>query len=80
MAAALAPEAQLKIALMRAIDTDLRRRFKTLAQAAEFAGTDMMRLSRIRSGRYEFFSVTWLFRLAEAAKVHIRISVDRVNR
>jgi predicted XRE-type DNA-binding protein len=73
-------EVQLKLALMRAIDTDLKRRFRTLADAAEFANVDHMRLSRIRSGRYEYFSIQWLFRLAQTAKVHIRISVDPVNR
>lgn len=72
-------EVQLKLALMRAIDTDLKKRFRTLADAAEFADVDHMRLSRIRSGRYEYFSITWLFRLAETAKVHIRINVDPVN-
>ncbi len=76
----LGAEAQLKIALMRAIDSDLKRRFRTLADAAEFADIDYMRLSRIRSGRYEYFSINWLFRLAQTAGVHIRISVDPVNR
>jgi predicted XRE-type DNA-binding protein len=76
----LSPETQLKLALMRAIDRDLKRRFTSLAQAAEFANVDHNRLSRIRRGRYEYFSVTWLFRLADSAKVHIRISVDPVNR
>jgi hypothetical protein len=76
--AKLGPEAQMKIALMRAIDRDLRRRFRTLADAAEFAGADVMRLSRLRSGRHEYFSIVWLFRLAAAAKIHIRISVDPV--
>lgn len=73
-------EAQFKLALMRAIDTDLKRRFRTLADAADFADVTWMRLSRMRSGRHEYFSVNWLFRLAAAAEVHIRISVDAVNR
>jgi hypothetical protein len=73
-------EVQFKLALMRAIDSDLKQRFRTLAEAAEFADVTWMRLSRMRSGRHEFFSVNWLFRLAAAAQVHIRISVDRVNR
>lgn len=76
----LTSEAQFKLALMRAIDADLKQRFTTLAAAAEFADVTWMRLSRMRSGRHEFFSVNWLFRLADAAKVHIRISVDPVNR
>lgn len=78
-AAPKSAEVQLKLALMRAIDTDLKKRFRTLADAAEYADVDHMRLSRIRSGRYEYFSITWLFRLAETAKVHIRINVDPVN-
>lgn len=76
----LPTEAQFKLALMRAIDSDLKRRFRTLAEAAEFADVTWMRLSRMRSGRHEYFSVNWLFRLADTAHVHIRISVDPVNR
>jgi len=72
-------EAQFKLVLMRAIDSDLKRRFRTLAEAADFADVPWMRLSRLRNGRHELFSVNWLFRLADAAKVHIRISVDPVN-
>lgn len=83
MAASLEPlsaEAQFKLALMRAIDTDLKRRFRTLEEAAAAADVTWMRLSRMRSGRHEYFSVNWLFRLAATAGVHIRISVDPVNR
>jgi predicted XRE-type DNA-binding protein len=83
MAATLEPlsaEAQFKLALMRAIDTDLQRRFITLEEAADFSDVTWTRLSRMRSGRHEYFSVNWLFRLAAKAKVHIRISVEPVNR
>jgi predicted XRE-type DNA-binding protein len=80
LAEPLDAETQLKLALMRAIDSDLKRRFSSLAQAAEFANVDHNRLSRIRRGRYEYFSVNWLFRLADTAGVHIRIEVDPVNR
>jgi hypothetical protein len=72
-------EAQFKLLLMRAIDSDLERRFRTLAEAAEFADVTWQRLSRLRSGRHEYFSVNWLFKLASAAQVRIRISVDPVN-
>lgn len=75
----LSTEAQFKLALMRAIDSNLKDRFDTLADAAEFADVTWMRLSRLRSGRHEYFSVNWLFRLAASARVHIRISVDPVN-
>ena len=82
-AAGLAPpldaEAQFKLALMRVIDADLKRRFRTLAEAADHADVTWMRLSRMRSGRHEFFSVNWLFALADKAQVRIRISVDPVN-
>lgn len=75
-AAPLPAEAQFKLALMRAIDADLQKRFRTLQEAADFADVTWMRLSRVRSGRHEYFSVNWLFRLAAAAKVRIRVSVD----
>jgi Helix-turn-helix domain len=77
--APLDAQAQFKLALMRAIDTDLKRRFRTLSDAAEFAAIDMYRLSRIRHGRHECFSINWLFDLARAAQVHIKISVNPVN-
>ena len=76
---ALDAEAQFKLLLMRAIDSDLKRRFRSLAEAAEFADVTWPRLSRLRNGRHELFSVNWLFQLAKTAKVHIRISVDPVN-
>lgn len=79
-AVALTTEAKLKLALMRAIDSDLKRRFRTMAEAAEFVGEDQMRLYRMGSGHHEFFSFKWLFRVAAAGNVHIRISVDPVNR
>lgn len=78
--APLGSEAQLKLALMRAIDADLKQRFPTLADAAEYADVTWMRLSRLRSMRHEYFSITWLFRLADAAQVGLRIHVDPVNR
>jgi predicted XRE-type DNA-binding protein len=77
--APLDAQAQFKLALMRAIDTDLKKRFRTLADAAEHAGIDMYRLSRIRHGRHECFSINWLFDLAAVADVHIKISVNPVN-
>lgn len=78
--AVLSTEAQLKLALMRAIDQDFKKRFRTMVEAANFVGEDEMRLYRMASGHHEMFSFKWLFRVADAAKVHIRISVDRVNR
>jgi len=80
VAAVLNNEARFKLALMRAIDDDIKKRFRTLAEAADYADVPWLRLSRIRSGRHEYFSVGWLFALAEKSKVHIRISVDPVNR
>ena len=80
MPAPLGAEAQFKLALMRVIDDDLRRRFRTVTEAAEFANVPWFRLSRIRSGRHELFSVNWLFTLATKAKIPIRINVESMNR
>jgi hypothetical protein len=69
-------EARFKLALMTIIDQDLRERFRTVEDAAEYADVDRFRLHRIRAGRYDQFSVSWLFKLARAAKVRIRINID----
>jgi predicted XRE-type DNA-binding protein len=74
-----ATDVQFKLALMRAVDTSLRGRYRTLSQAAEHTGVNFNILSRLRNGRHEYFSVKWLFRFAATANVHIRISVDPVN-
>lgn len=76
---ALDSERQFKLALMSAIDRNLRARFRTIAEAAEAAGVEYMRLSRLRRGRHEYFSVNWLFRVAETAQIDIRISVEPLN-
>lgn len=73
-------EAQLKLALMRVIDADLKDRFKSLEEAAYYADVTPTRLSRMRCGRHDLFSINWLFRLADTACVPIRISIDSVNR
>lgn len=73
-------EVQLKLLLMRAIDEDLKSRYRTITAAADDLGEDEMRLCRLGNGHHALFSFKWLFRLADSAKVHIRISVDRVNR
>lgn len=75
-------EAQIKLALMRAIDADLKRRYRTLIEAADAIGGNLAwdQLSRIRNGRYEHFSLRWLLQLAANAQVHIRFHIDPVNR
>lgn len=69
-------EARFKLAIMNLIDQDLRKRFRTVEEAAEFADVDRFRLHRIRGGRHDQFSIAWLFKLARAAKVRIRISIE----
>lgn len=68
-------EAQIKMRLMDVIDRDLRRRFRTLEQMADFARVDILRLSRLRARRHEYISIAWLLRLAESAHVKIRIDI-----
>lgn len=76
MAERLSVESQLKLELMRAINADLDRRFRTLSDAADYAGVDCLRLSRVRKLRHEYFSLNWLLRLAQSAKVRMRITVN----
>ena len=75
----LTDEARFKLALMQAIDSDLRKRFRTLVGAADHANVTWARLSRLRSGQHEQFSVNWLFKLARDAGVRIRISIEPGN-
>lgn len=75
----LSDEALFKRALMETIDGAMRRRFRTVAAAAEQANVAEARLWRLRSRRHEQFSVTWLFRLATAAGVRIRINIELAN-
>ena len=69
-------ESQLKLALMQIINDDLQRRFDTMVSAADHVGISWSRLSKLRTGKHEQFSITWLFLLAKEANVRIRISVE----
>ena len=69
-------ESQLKLALMQIINQDLQQRFDTMIAAADHVGISWSRLSKLRTGKYEQFSVSWLFLLAKEANVRIRISVE----
>lgn len=72
----LTDQARLKIALMTIINANLRSRFRSLAEAAAYADVSEVRLYRLSRGRYTLFSIDWLFNLANAADIPIRISVD----
>jgi predicted XRE-type DNA-binding protein len=69
-------EARFKLAIMKVIDRDLRERFRTLEEAADHANVGFTRISRLRNGHHDQFSIGWLFRLAKDAGVRIRINVD----
>lgn len=70
-------EARFKLVLMKVIDEGLRERFSTYTEAAEMADVTRPRLSRLRSGRHEQFSIDWLFKLARDTGVRLRISIDQ---
>lgn len=72
----LPDEAKFKLALMNIIDQDLRKRFRTVEEAAAFADVDDKRLVRLRSRQHEQFSVAWLFKLAKNAKIRILINLE----
>ncbi len=76
---ALTDEAIFKRALMETIDQAMRRRFRTVAIAADRTNTPEGRIWRLRSGRHEQFSVSWLFRLAKEAGIRIRIHIELAN-
>ncbi len=75
----LTDEALFKRALMEMIDDAMRRRFRTVAVAADRTNTAEGRLWRLRSRHHEQFSVSWLFRLARSAGIRIRIHIELAN-
>lgn len=72
---ALTVQARFKLQIMQIIQEDLEQRFPTVAEAAEHADIDVFRLSKLRGGQHEDFSINWLFNLADRAGVKIRITV-----
>lgn len=68
--------ARFKLALMDIIDKDMRRRFRTVEAAAAFAEVDCNRLSRLRGGQHDVFSVDWLFALVRKAGIRILINLE----
>lgn len=78
-ATALTDEARFKLALMETIENGICKRFPTIAAAADHANVTEARLSRLRGGRYDQFSVSWLFALARKAGVAIRIQIEPGN-
>jgi hypothetical protein len=77
---ALDDEARVKLALMNIIDQDLRRRFRTVEAAADFANVDVHRLHRFRAKQHDQFSWGWIFNLAKSARIRILIQVEQAQR
>jgi len=75
--AILDDEALFKLALMNLIDQELQQRFRTVQAAADFADVDTFRLHRFRAKQHDQFSLGWIFNLARAAKIRIRIHIER---
>lgn len=65
----------VKIRVMDIIDAHLRKNFRTLEDAAEYANVTWVRLSRLRAGRHDQFSLAWLFKLADKTNVKMRIDI-----
>jgi hypothetical protein len=66
--------------LINIIDEDLRERFPTAEAAADFADVDIRGLRRLRARRHDQLTLGWLFNLARAAQIRIRIHVETAPR
>jgi predicted XRE-type DNA-binding protein len=78
LAGKLTDHAKLKLALMSAIDTHIRRRFQTLEAAARTARFHRVRLSRIRNGDHSQCSIAFLLRVARRLETPLRIDVQLI--
>lgn len=61
---------------MAIIDAQLRDRFTTTQEAADYADINFDRLCRLRALRHEAFSLAWLFRAAQRLDVKFRIVIE----
>lgn len=69
-------EARLKLVIMRLIDAHLRRNFRTLQEAADHFDIGWPRLSRLRAGLHQQFSIAWLLDLAKTSNTRMRINIE----
>jgi hypothetical protein len=68
-------EAKVKLRIMDVIDEDLRRRFRTVQEVADYLQVEDGRIWNLRAKRHQKFSLSWLLRLAQAARVKMRIDI-----
>lgn len=70
------PEVQLKLLLMRVIDQEIRRRYRTLNEAAHVSTISRELLSRVRHGDHRRCSIAAVLRIAVQLNITIKISVE----
>jgi predicted XRE-type DNA-binding protein len=73
------PEVKLKRALMACIDEGIRKRYRTLQEAAHVSKINRELLSRVRHGEHRRCSIASLLSIAERLRIHIKIEVQLVN-
>lgn len=66
---------QVKLMLMRGIDAKVAANYATLSEASNELGIQLERLSRIRHGHCERFSIEWLVGTAYRLDVGITLKV-----
>ena len=67
---------QIKLALMRGIDASLRRQYRIQEDAARALGVDRNRLSNLRNGHTDRFSLPWLIITAERIGAKVTITIE----
>jgi predicted XRE-type DNA-binding protein len=70
-------ERQIKAALMRAINVEIKRRVLTQAAAAELVGLGQSDISRISRGQGRTFSIDRLLEVLKKLEIDIDISMQR---
>lgn len=72
----LPPVAQVKLAIMAGIDSQIRSQFTSQHKAAQELEIEVSRLSKLRNAQYERFSLEWLVVIATNLGAKLTVKVE----
>lgn len=67
---------QIKLSLMKGIDESLSRQYRAQQEAADALGVDRSRLSYLRCGHTDRFSLPWLIVTAERIGLKVTVTIE----
>lgn len=67
---------RVKLSMMAGLDASLKKKFRVQQAAADALGIERHRLSYLRNGDFERFSVTWLILTAERVGANVTVTIE----